>query len=416
MKHLGLPLYLLLVGIAFFSPGTMASAATPKQDWIVTWAASPQAAEPDPDEPLTQIEGQTVRERVRFTLGGKQVRIRLSNEFGGSALEIGSASIALAAGVDGVEPKSLRPLTFGGHSSVRIPAGGPLVSDPVDLEVAPGAEVSISVFFPGRVTSPTLHSLALKRAVISGPGDHTRTTRIAAAGTSTSSIAISAVMVPKKRTDRLLIAFGDSITDGAGSATDADQAWPAQFAQRVARLDPGLAVANAGIAGNQLGHEGFGTNGVARFDRDVLALPGVTHVVLLEGINDIAAPGAKIGPRYFAPPGEVRTAEEIIGRYRQLIVRAHDQGLKIVGATLTPFSGTTVPGFYSAEKETARQAVNAWIRQSGAFDGVIDFDAILRDSARPSELDSRFASRDRLHPNAAGYKAMADAVDIALFR
>ena len=415
MKHIGLPVRFLLGAISLFVWAAPACSATP-EDWIVTWAASPQAGEQDPDEPLMKIDGQTVRERVRFTLGGKRVRIRLSNEFGSSALAIESASVALSAGPDSVQPGSLRRLTFGGRASVRIPAGAPAISDPVELDVSPEAEVSISLFFPGRVETATLHSLALRRAVVSGPGDYTQAVRIEPAGTSTSSIAISAVMVPKKRSHRLVVAFGDSITDGAGSTADANQAWPAQFAHRIVKLDPDLAVANAGIAGNHLGYDGFGANGLARFERDVLSLPGVTHVVLFEGINDIAAPGAKIGSRYFAPPGEVRTAQEIISRYRQLIARAHDHHLKIIAATLTPFSGTSVPGFYSAEKEAVRQEVNAWIRQGGAFDGVIDFDAVLRDRAKPSELNVQFASRDRLHPNDRGYKAMADAIDPRIFR
>ncbi|RJU09542.1 esterase [Xanthomonas campestris] len=384
--------------------------------WIASWATSPQAGEADAEEPLANIDGQTVRQRVRMSIGGTQLRVRLSNELSASPLTIGSASIAVAKDASTVEPASLRQLTFGGQSSVSIPAGAPILSDPVDLQVAPGAQVGISLFFPGRVTSNTLHSLALKRAVVSTPGDHTRETSIAPAATSTSSIAISAVLVPQARAQRLLVAFGDSITDGAGSTTDADRSWPAQFAQRVAAADPGLSVVNAGIAGNQLSHEGYGASGLARFDRDVLALPGVTHIVLLEGINDIAAPGVKIGSRYFAPPTEVRTAEHVISAYRQLIARAHDHGIKVIGATLTPFAGNTVPGFYSPQKEAARQTVNAWIRNSHAFDAVIDFDAVLRDAEHPLQLQARFASRDRLHPNDAGYAAMADAIDVTLFR
>jgi len=393
-----------------------AQAASAQPGWIASWASSPQVGEADVDEPLANLDGQTVRQRVRMSVGGARLRVRLSNEFGSSPLTIGAASIAVATDASTVQPDSLRPLTFGGNSSVSVPAGAPMLSDPVELAVAPGAQVSISLFFPERVASSTLHSLALKHAVVSAPGDHTREPSIAPAATSTSSIALTAVLVPQVRSQRLLVAFGDSITDGAGSTTDADRSWPAQFARRVAAADPGLSVVNAGIAGNQLSHEGYGASGLARFDRDVLSLPGVTHLVLLEGINDIAAPGVKIGARYFAPPAEVRTAEQVIAAYRQLIARAHDHGIKAIGATLTPFAGNTVPGFYSPQKEATRQAVNAWIRNSGAFDAVIDFDTVLRDAEHPLQLQARFASRDRLHPNDAGYAAMADAIDIALFR
>jgi lysophospholipase L1-like esterase len=291
-----------------------------------------------------------------------------------------------------------------------------VVSDPVDLAVSPGAEVSLSLFFPERVASPTLHSLALKHAIVSARGDFTRQEHVESAATSTSSIAVTAVMVPRKRKQRLIVALGDSITDGAGSTVDEDRTWPAQFARRLFKAAPELSVVNEGIAGNQLAHEGYGASALARFDRDVLSLPGVTHIVLLEGINDLAAPGVKIGGRYFAPPAEVRMAEQVIAAYRQLIARAHDHGLKVIGATLAPFAGNTVPKFYSAEKEANRQVVNLWIRKSGAFDAVVDFDAVLRDPAHPTQLQDRYASRDRLHPNDAGYEAMAKAIDVRVFR
>jgi lysophospholipase L1-like esterase len=175
-------------------------------------------------------------------------------------------------------------------------------------------------------------------------------------------------------------------------------------------------VVNEGIAGNRLLGDGFGVNGVARFDQDALALPGVTHIVLLEGINDISFPGAKLGGDYLADPKDTRTAENIIWAYRQLISRAHAHGVKIIGATMTPCEGVEIPGYYSESKDAVRQAVNKWIRTSGSFDGVIDFDAVLRDPDHPSRLLPRFASQDHLHPNDAGYQAMADAIDLALIR
>jgi lysophospholipase L1-like esterase len=397
-------------------PGSAAPARPVPPSWIATWAASPQAPEPDPGEPLTTLDGQTVRERVRISIGGRAVRIRLSNEFGIAPLTVGSATIALADDPAGVQPGSIRPLTFGGRSSVTIPAGAPVLSDPVTFPAAPGTEISISLFFPHPVGSPTLHSLALKRAVASPPGDFTRQPRLNAQASSESSIAITAVLVPAKPSDRLVVALGDSITDGAGSTAEADRSWPGQLAGRLAAAEPRLAVVNAGIAGNQLAHEGYGASALARFDRDVLALPGVTHVVLMEGINDLAAPGVKVGGRYMADPAEVRTSDDVIAAYQQLIGRAHARGVKVIGATLTPFEGVSVPGFYSEAKEAARQAVNSWIRTSGAFDGVIDFDAVLRDPEHPGRLQSRYASNDRLHPNDAGYRAMAEAINPKIFR
>ena len=230
------------------------------------------------------------------------------------------------------------------------------------------------------------------------------------------------MLVPAQPPHRLVVAFGDSIVDGDGSTIDADHNWPSDLVRRLGRTPEGskLAVANEGIAGNRLLGEGpiasLGVNALARFDRDALAVPGVTHILLLEGINDIGFPGAKLGELSLADPADVRTVEELIYAYRQLIFRAHARGVKLIGATLTPCEGVDIPGYYSESKEATRQAVNKWIRTSGAFDGVIDFDAVLHDPDHSSRLFPRFASEDHLHPNDAGYQAMADAIDLALFK
>jgi lysophospholipase L1-like esterase len=222
-----------------------------------------------------------------------------------------------------------------------------------------------------------------------------------------------------------VVAFGDSVTDGDQSTVDADHNWPGDLIRRLGKASERskVAVVNAGIAGNRLLSDCFipsagcfGVSALARFDRDALALPGVTHIVLLEGINDIGFPGAKLGESYLADPADVRTPEELIGAYRQLISRAHAHGVKLIGATISPFEGVDVPGYYSESKEAVRQTVNKWIRTGGSFDGVIDFDAVLRDPDHPSRVLPRFASQDHLHPNDLGYQAMADAIDLALFK
>jgi lysophospholipase L1-like esterase len=219
-----------------------------------------------------------------------------------------------------------------------------------------------------------------------------------------------------------VVAFGDSITDGDGSAVDTDRNWPSDLIRRLGRTPEraDVAVVNAGIAGNRLLSDGFlpsfGVSALARFERDALALPGVTHILLLEGINDIGFPGAKLGRRYLADPADMRTPEDLIEAYRKLIARAHARGIKVIGATISPCEGVDLPGYYSESKEAVRQTVNKWIRTSGSFDGVIDFDAVLRDPNRPSRLLPRFASGDHLHPNDSGYQAMADAIDLALFK
>jgi lysophospholipase L1-like esterase len=397
-------------------------AGAQRNTWIATWAASPEPSAPDPNEPLLNIDDQTVRERVRVSIGGSQICIRLSNEYGSAPVLVGSATVAAPSGPTSVRPGSIQTVTFGGRNSVTIAAGAPVLSDPVAFPVVSGAEISISLYFPKRVATPTLHALALKRAVVSKHGDHTRVEKIEGGSASESLILVSAVLVPVQPSQRLIVAFGDSVTDGDGSTLDADRTWTSDLIRRLGKTPEGskVAVVNEGIAGNRLLSDGFlvsfGVSALARFDRDALALPGVTHVVLLEGINDIGFPGAKLGESYLADPADVRTPEDLIGAYRQLISRAHAHGVKLIGSTITPFEGVDFPGYYSESKEALRQTVNKWIRTSGSFDGMIDFDAVLRDPDHPSRLLPRFASQDHLHPSDLGYQAMADAIDLALFK
>jgi lysophospholipase L1-like esterase len=386
--------------------------------WVSSWAASPQAVDPSPDDPLLKIANQTVRERVRLSIAGTRICIRLSNEYGTTPLSIGAVTIGLPVTPESVRTGSFQSVTFGGQKSVTIPAGAPILSDPVAFPAAAGSEISISIYLPQKVSTPTVHALGLKRAVISQPGDHTLAEKIDAATSVQSSILVDAVLVPRQSSQHLLVAFGDSITDGDQSTVDADRNWPSDLIRRLKKTPEGskVAVVNEGVAGNRLLDDGIGAGGLARFDRDALALPGVTHIVLLEGINDISFPGAKLGGDYLADPADIRTAENLIWAYRQLISRAHAHGVKIIGATMTPCEGAGIPGYYSESKDAIRRAVNQWIRASGSFDGVVDFDAVLRDPDHPSRLLPRFASEDHLHPNDAGYQAMADAINLALIQ
>jgi lysophospholipase L1-like esterase len=391
---------------ALASTATVAPSRWPSPNWIASWATSIEAADPDPQEPLLNIDGQTVRQRVRLSIGGKQVRVRLSNEYGATPVVIGSATVALPTDPQSVRPESLRPLTFDGRSRVTIPAGAPILSDPVDLPAAPGAEISISLYFPQRVPAPTVHALALKRAIVSSRGDFTHANRIETRAVSESSILLSTVLVPAQPGQRLLVAFGDSVTDGDGSTVDADRNWPSALARRLnintRAGGPEVAVVNAGIAGNRLladsvEMKALGSSALARFDRDVLTLPGVTHVLLLEGVNDLGFSGATLHGRVLADASEARTAEDLIGAYHQLLARAKARGVKVIAATLTPFEGVDLPGYYTDSKETMRQAVNTWIRTSGGFDGVIDFDAVLRDPTRPRESIPCRCIRQAIH-------------------
>jgi len=387
--------------------------------WIATWATSPQSGTPDPREPLLNIDNQTVRERVRSSIGGSRIRLRFSNEFGSSPLLIGAATVAIPKDVSTIKEESIRNVTFEGRNSIEIPVGAPVLSDPISLQLTPGAEIGISIYFPNRLTTPTLHAFAFKHAVVSQHGDFTHERKIDPAALSTASISLTAVLVPAQPSNRLVVAFGDSISDGDGSTVDADNNYPNNLIRRIAKTSNGstLAVVNEGIVGNRLLRDTdiFGVSALARFDRDALVLPGVTHIVLLEGINDIGFAGAKMDGQYLADPAGTRSAQDIIDAYQQLISRAHARGIKVIGATITPCEGVDIPGYYSDAKELVRKTVNKWIRTGGAFDGMIDFDAVVRDPDHPTRLLPKFASKDHLHPNDAGYKAMADSIDLALF-
>ncbi len=418
MKSVGI---LALCGFLLFGPGLVAE----KRDaWLVTCAASPQSADADVSEPLLNIENQTERERVRGSVGGPQIRLRLSNEFGSAPPLIGSVTVALPNGPAGIQSASVRTVAFDSRNSVSISAGAPIFIDAIDFPVTQDTEISISLYFPKRVSSVTWHTFALKHAVVSTPGDHTRDENIQGGADSEGSLAVSAVLIPAQPWQRLIAAFGDSVVDGNGSTVDADRNWPSYLVRRLQKTsaDSKLAVVNEGVGGNRLlsnGRLAFrGDNALARFDRDVLSLPGVTHIVVNEGLNDIGFPGARLGEISLADPAEARTAEDVIDAYRQLIARAHVRGIKAIGCTLIPFEGAniTIPGYCSDAKEAVRQKVNQWIRSSGAFDGVIDFDKVLRDPDHPSGIASRFAWKDHLHPNDPGYQAVADAIDLSLFR
>ena len=415
IKRRAFPVFLSTVvfcsGILCISTELWAVAGT---QWIAAWAASPQSAFPGGDVP--PINGQTIRQRMRLSLGGEQLRVRISNEFGNRPLLIGAGSLGIPKDPSTVVEGTLKKMTFGGRTSILASPGAAVISDPVDLPVKTGGEVCISLYLPEKVQSPTLHSVGLKTAVFTPPGDFTGQTHVETAASTTAAVFVSALMVPKPEDAGLIVALGDSITDGTTTTVDSDGSWPAVLARRLAANGMTLAVVNQGISGNQLRHDGAGVSALARFDRDVLAMPGVTHLIVLIGINDIGWPGAKMGGMLLADPALTPTAEDLIGAYQQLIARARMHGIKIIGATLTPFGGTDVPGYYSESKESIRAAVNKWIRSSGAFDAVIDFDAALRDPAKPEQVRRDCVSKDNIHPNDKGHRVMADSINLQLLK
>ena len=407
-----------LVLLIILGAGEFTHAASAAQTWISTWAASPQESRPGFG---VALDGQTIRQRMRVTIGGNQVRVRFSNAFGKTPLIIGHATIGIPADTAAtVKEGSLKALTFGGRASVTIPPGAPAISDPVAIDLPADSLATISLYLPEKLdASYTVHALGLRTAIISPKGDFTDKATVPEAAKSESTYFVMELMVPRKPDQFTIVAFGDSITDGNNSTVEADASWPAVFARRLAAAGKAdkIAIVNQGIGGNQMRKDFAGVSAQARFDRDALAIPGVKYIVLLEGINDLGFPGAKMGGQLLAPPDSMPTADDIIATYQQLIGRAHLHGLKIYGATLTPFKGTDLPGYYEDSKEPVREKINEWIRTSGAFDAVIDFDAVLRDSADPHRAAAPLISpRDHLHPSDAGYKKMAESIDLGLFK
>jgi lysophospholipase L1-like esterase len=306
----------------------------------------------------------------------------------------------------------LRPLLFGRLTSITVAPGAVAVSDPVDLRVPDEADLAISLYVAEASTPADQLTLAHQTSYVSGPGDFTDSRGFEPAQTITSWYWLSGVEVRPQREVHAIVAFGDSITEGFGATLDANTRWPDFLARRLLACRRDLTVVNMAISGNRVLNDEIGPNAQRRLDRDLLAVTGVSYAILLEGINDIGF--SQIAPGVF-PPDVLLTnvaAEEIIQGYKQIIRRAHAQGIKIYGGTLLPFVGA---GYQDAAGEAKRQVVNFWIRTSGDFDDVIDFDAVTRDPSDPARLLPAYDSGDHLHPNDAGYEAMGNAVDLALF-
>ncbi|GAB1576547.1 SGNH/GDSL hydrolase family protein [Bordetella petrii] len=401
------------LAVLALAAGAAVRAAAPAPAWSPSWMASPQptwaAGFVLPTQVPDRLARVTVREVARVSIGGPRVRVVLSNAYGREPLRVGAASVALPRG-DGpaVRPGTLQALTFGGQSSVVIPPGGQVLSDPADLAVEPLGHVAVSVYLPGDTPLRSFHWEGRRHAWLAA-GDATRQTALDPAATLTAHLLLAEVRVQTPQPAPVVVALGDSITDGAGSTLNADRRWPDFLAARVAPR--GVAVLNAGISGARLLRDGMGVNALARLDRDVLAHRNVQSVIVLLGINDISWPGSA-----FVPAGVPPSVDELVAGYRQLIGQLRARGVRVIGATLTPFQGalrgSSITGYYSADKEALRQALNQWIRESGEFDAVLDADAALRDPALPAQLLPRFDSGDHLHPGDAGYRALAGAIDV----
>jgi lysophospholipase L1-like esterase len=375
--------------------------ATASDDWVAVWGAAPQLTEPNNMPPAPGLENATLHQVLRTSAGAKQLRVRVSNAFGDGPLEIRSARVGLHAGQGSVVAGSCRRITFGASESVTIPAGESLLSDPIDLELCGPSDLAVTLGLgevpdavtghPGsRTTSWLLTQEPPVPSPLSGavPVDHwyLLSGLEARGGAATATLAV----------------LGDSISDGRGSTTNGNDRWPDRLVARL-QADPGrahIAVVNQGIGGNCVLRGGLGPNALSRFERDILDQPGVRWLIIFEGVNDLGGSGTPDA-----------TADQLIVAYKDMIARARARGIRVFAGTITPLGGS----FYdNPGVDAARQKVNDWIRGSGAFDGVIDFDAAVRDPENPARLASQYDSGDQLHLNPNGYRALADAIDLSL--
>ena len=405
----------LTLAIAALAATALPFGASAEAKWVVSWAASPvnpsAAFGPFPATP--SFHNQTLRQFLRLSAAGRALRIRFTNTYGEAPLAIGAARIAILNADGSERPGSSRRLSFDGHGSVSVPRGAAYLSDSVALPVEAGAKLALSLYLPGDTGPCTCHPTGVDTLEISTPGDFSAAP-FHPASTGTTRAFIAAVEVDAPAGARAVATLGDSITDGVGATLGADRRWPDLLARR---LGGRWGVANEGISGNRVLNDGAGVNALARLDRDVLALPGVDTIILLEGVNDLGLSFGHIeGPlaAVIHQTAQDRiTADDIVAGYRQIIARAHARVIRVIGATILPYKGAL---YWSPEGEAARQAINRFIRTSGAFDGVADFDAAVRDPADPATIREGLHSGDHLHGSDEGYRLMAAAVPLGLFR
>lgn len=400
------------IGVAVWATtlsGVQLGPDSARPSWVATWSAAPQASAPNGALPRA-FANETIRQIVRISAGGRYLRVRFSNAFGAGPVRLGAAHIAMRAEEASIVPGSDRTLTFGGQPSITVPQGAVVTSDPVALMVPSHAELAVSLYLPENTGPATFHFLGNQTSYISSPGDFTGVTSLPVAETTLSRFFVTVVEALPRQKIGTVAVIGDSITDGGDSTPNTNRRWPDFLSARLnSPSRPRMGVANQGIGCGRLLLDFCGPNGASRFDRDVLTVTGVTHVIVALGLVDI------ILPTSFGRPDEITSADEIIAGMRQLIERAHARGLTIYGATLTPVGRSPFSGVFTPENEAKRQAVNHWMRSSGAFDAVIDFDRAIRDPAKPTHMLAIYSSPGGVHSNDAGYEAMAASIDLRLF-
>jgi lysophospholipase L1-like esterase len=374
--------------------------------WVGTWTAAPAPAEG------AAFSNHTLRMIPRVSLGGNRVRVRISNACGSRPLAIGAAFVGLRSAGPAVVPGSNRRLTFGGDPAATIAAGALIVSDPVELAVSPLSDLAVSVHLPDDLPASfgITGRYARQTNYVSPPGNFSASDAMPVGKLTDDWYFVSGVDVVAPQATGAIVALGDSLTDANISTHDGHHSWPSQLARRLIGRSGGrpMAVMNQGLGGNRILHDIRGDSGLRRFDRDVLAQPGVTHTIIMLGTNDLRN-------RWRKPEEEV-TAPQMIAGLKQFAVRGHTRGIKVIAATLTPFENETfLSGAWTPKRETIRQEVNDWMRKTDAFDAIVDFDRALRDPDHPTRMLPIYDCDDHLHPSDLGYRAMGDAIDLALF-
>ena len=401
----------LLAGL----PLNSAPATTPATgSWVGSWASAQQIPEPQNALPPEALRDATLRQIVHLTTGGQALRVRLSNAFGTAPLTIVAAHVAriVSRETGRIDPASDRALTFGGSASVTIPAAADYESDPIAFDAPPLSDLAITLYLEVPPERQTSHPGSRETSFLVH-GNHVADATLRGATTVDHWFLISGVDVEAKVPAAAIVAFGDSITDGHATADNSDTRWPDDLARRLesSAKTRGMSVLNVGTGGNRLLLDGLGPNALARFDRDVLAQTGVRYLIVLEGVNDLGT-ATRLAP--ISAAEHTVLVHQIIGAYEQIILRAHAQGIEVIGGTITPDMGSD---YYhpAAASEADRQAINAWIRQPGHFDAVVDFDRVIRDPKHPDRMLPVYDSGDHLHPSPAGYRAMAAAIPLQLF-
>ena len=407
MKHIpaaALATLLWLVPLA-------ATAAEPM--WIGSWASSQQIPEPANALPPASLEDATLRQIVHLSLGGQSLRVRLSNAFGTEPLHITSVHIAkpMSPASPALRPGTDAMVTFAGAPDITIPAGADYISDPVAFDAPPGSDLAVSMHFDHAPAQQTSHPGSRSTSYLVH-GDQVSAPDLPGAQTFDHWFNLSGIEIPVTRpNESVVVTLGNSITDGHGATTNGNDRWPDDLARRLMEARLTRSVLNRGIGGGRILLDGLGPNALARFDRDVLAEPGVRTLIILEGINDI---GTFDRAGTLPAAAHAHLVADLTAAYAQMVMRAHSAGIKVYGATLTPFADNPTYNPHPLS-EADRVALNDWIRAPGHVDAVIDFDKAIRDPASPDHMAAAYDSGDHLHPSAAGYHAMADAIPLSLF-